>query len=54
MVYTQSEILQKEVYLLEKVDVANREVMTHLKAIIFVRPTSASIDAIVQELKRPK
>lgn len=39
MVYTQSEILQKEVYLFERIDSANREVMKHLKAICFLRPT---------------
>ena len=39
LVYTQSEILQKEVYLLERVSNSSREVMTHLKAIVFVRPT---------------
>uniref|UniRef100_A0A8D0FM17 Uncharacterized protein n=1 Tax=Strix occidentalis caurina TaxID=311401 RepID=A0A8D0FM17_STROC len=39
MVYTQSEILQKEVYLFERLDSANREAMKHLKAICFLRPT---------------
>lgn len=39
MVYTQSEILQKEVYLFERVDSPNREIMKHLKAICFLRPT---------------
>lgn len=39
MVYTQSEILQKEVYLFERIDSANREIMKHLKAICFLRPT---------------
>lgn len=39
MVYTQSEILQKEVYLFERIDSQNREVMKHLKAICFLRPT---------------
>lgn len=28
--------------------------MTHLKAIVFVRPTQESLDALVAELKRPK
>jgi len=54
MVYAQSEILQKEVYLLERIEQPAREVMTHLKAIVFVRPTAESIDAVVKELKRPK
>uniref|UniRef100_A0A2K6EQH4 Vacuolar protein sorting-associated protein 45 n=1 Tax=Propithecus coquereli TaxID=379532 RepID=A0A2K6EQH4_PROCO len=39
MVYTQSEILQKEVYLFERIDSQNRETMKHLKAICFLRPT---------------
>jgi len=54
LVYAQSEILQKEVYLLERINNTAREVMTHLKAIVFVRPTKSSIDALVAELKRPK
>uniref|UniRef100_A0AAY5F0K9 Uncharacterized protein n=1 Tax=Electrophorus electricus TaxID=8005 RepID=A0AAY5F0K9_ELEEL len=39
MVYTQSEILQKEVYLFERIDSQNRESMKHLKAICYLRPT---------------
>ena len=39
MVYTQSEVLQKEVYLFERVDTSGRESMKHLKAICFLRPT---------------
>ena len=39
MVYAQSEVLQKEVYLFERVDTPGRETMKHLKAICFVRPT---------------
>lgn len=42
MVYTQSEILQKEVYLFERIDSANRESMKHLKAICFLRPTKVA------------
>uniref|UniRef100_A0A803TN58 Uncharacterized protein n=1 Tax=Anolis carolinensis TaxID=28377 RepID=A0A803TN58_ANOCA len=43
MVYTQSEILQKEVYLFERIDSPNRESMKHLKAICFLRPTKIPI-----------
>ena len=39
MVYAQSEVLQKEVYLFERIDTPARETMKHLKAICFVRPT---------------
>uniref|UniRef100_A0A8V8TLU0 Vacuolar protein sorting 45 homolog n=1 Tax=Homo sapiens TaxID=9606 RepID=A0A8V8TLU0_HUMAN len=54
MVYTQSEILQKEVYLFERIDSQNREIMKHLKAICFLRPTKENVDYIIQELRRPK
>ena len=39
MVYAQSEILQKEVYLFERIDGGGRETMKHLKAVCFLRPT---------------
>ncbi|XP_075417180.1 vacuolar protein sorting-associated protein 45 isoform X3 [Tenrec ecaudatus] len=54
MVYTQSEILQKEVYLFERIDSQNREIMKHLKAICFLRPTKENVDCLIQELRRPK
>ena len=42
VVYTQSEILQKEVYLFERIDSQNRDNMKHLKAICFLRPTKVN------------
>ncbi|XP_030042826.1 vacuolar protein sorting-associated protein 45 isoform X3 [Microcaecilia unicolor] len=54
MVYTQSEILQKEVYLFERIDSLNRETMKHLKAICFLRPTKENVDYLIQELRKPK
>lgn len=39
MVYAQSEILQKEVFLFELLSNPGREAMKHLTAICFVRPT---------------
>ena len=39
MVFSQSAILQEEVYLIERIDVAAREQMPHLKAIVFIRPS---------------
>uniref|UniRef100_A0A8C7ZG56 Vacuolar protein sorting-associated protein 45 n=1 Tax=Oryzias sinensis TaxID=183150 RepID=A0A8C7ZG56_9TELE len=39
VVYTQSEILQKEVYLFERIDSQSRDSMKHLKVICFLRPT---------------
>ncbi|XP_077988672.1 vacuolar protein sorting-associated protein 45-like [Glandiceps talaboti] len=54
MVYSQSEILQKEVYLFERIDSPNRESMKHLKCICFVRPTRENIELLCHELKAPK
>ncbi|XP_074639862.1 vacuolar protein sorting-associated protein 45-like [Acropora palmata] len=54
MVYTQSEVLQKEVYLFERVDSSGRESMKHLKAICFLRPTKENIEHLCSELKNPK
>lgn len=54
MVYAQSEILQKEVFLFERVDTQARETMKHLKAICFVRPIKENIEHLKKELKIPK
>lgn len=54
MVYAQSEILQKETYLVERVSVTGREPMPHLKCVAFLRPTQDSIDAMIAELRKPK
>ncbi|EFA76343.1 Sec1-like family protein [Heterostelium album PN500] len=54
MVYSQSEILQKEVFLFEKIDSNSREKMPHMKAVYFVRPTQANVNMIADELRNPK
>lgn len=54
MVYAQSEILGKEVYLFERIDSAGRESMKHLKCICFLRPTPENVDLLSQELRSPK
>lgn len=54
MVYSQSEILQKEVFLFERIDSTGRESMRHLRCICFLRPTKENIDYLVKELKSPK
>lgn len=54
MVYTQSEILEKEVYLVDRIETLNREKITHLKAVCFVRPTAENISRLCKELKDPK
>jgi len=54
MVYAQSEILQKEVYLFERIDSSGRETMKHLKCICFLRPTKENIELLSQELRMSK
>lgn len=54
MVYAQSEILQKEVFLFERVDVTAQKPLKHLAAICFLRPTEDNVQALVKELRDPK
>ena len=52
-VYSQTEILGKEFYLVEQLG-APHEPMPHLKAAVFVRPTASNVDILVRELANPK
>ncbi|GIY20911.1 vacuolar protein sorting-associated protein 45 [Caerostris darwini] len=54
MAFAQSEILQKEVFLFERLDMARSEPMKHLKCITFIRPTKENIDNLACELKYPR
>lgn len=58
MAFSQSEILQKEVYLFERIDtgVANldQDSLKHLKCITFLRPTKENVALLSQELKSPR
>lgn len=53
MVYSQSQILEKEVYLVEKLD-ADHEPMQHLKAVCFIRPTRENIQVLSAEIAQPR
>ncbi|XP_015522855.1 vacuolar protein sorting-associated protein 45 [Neodiprion lecontei] len=54
-VYSKSEILQKEVYLFERIDSgAQPEGLRHLKCIVFLRPTAENISLLCRELRCPK
>lgn len=55
MVYSQSEILQEEVYLFERIETTgNIEPMKHLKCIAFLRPTKENVALLSKELRNPK
>ncbi|XP_020692664.1 vacuolar protein sorting-associated protein 45 homolog isoform X5 [Dendrobium catenatum] len=54
VVYSQSELLQKEVFLVELVDSMSKEPMSHLKAVYFLRPTSDNIQNLRRQLANPR
>ncbi|KAJ3412362.1 vacuolar protein sorting-associated protein 45 [Chytridiales sp. JEL 0842] len=53
IVVTQSQLLSREVYLIDRLDNKTREKMKHLKCIVFVRPSPESIQSLVEELREP-
>ncbi|KAJ8531233.1 hypothetical protein K7X08_026667 [Anisodus acutangulus] len=56
VVYSQSELLKKEVFLVELVDSISmsKESMSHLKAVYFLRPTSENIQHMRCQLAKPR
>ena len=56
VVYSQSELLHKEVFLVELVDSISEssESMLHLKAVYFLRPTSENIQFLRRQLASPR
>lgn len=54
--YSQSELLQKEVFLVELVESISmsRESMSHLKAVYFLRPISENIQHLRRQLASPR
>ncbi|RYR41709.1 hypothetical protein Ahy_A08g038116 isoform D [Arachis hypogaea] len=56
VVYSQSELLQKEVFLVELVDsiTKSKELMSHLKAVYFLRPTTENIQHLRRQLAAPR
>lgn len=53
--FSQSEMMQKEVFLFERIDGGrSNERMKYLKCIVFVRPTSENIQLLAHELSNPK
>ncbi|KAJ8614424.1 hypothetical protein CTAYLR_000753 [Chrysophaeum taylorii] len=54
-VYSQTQILERDVFLVERVEQAARhEPMKHLKASVFVRPTWANLELLKAELHQPR
>ncbi|XP_037082861.1 vacuolar protein sorting-associated protein 45-like [Pollicipes pollicipes] len=55
IVFAQSEMLQREVYLFERLDGdLPTDIMRHLKCIVFARPTKDNVAKLARELRRPR
>ncbi|CAL9728301.1 vacuolar protein sorting-associated protein 45 [Monosporozyma unispora] len=54
MCATQSDLLEHEIYLVDTIENADRDIMRHLKCLVYVKPTDESIDCLVRELSNPK
>lgn len=53
MVYSQTQILEQEVYLVEQLNKVH-EAMGHLKAAVLIQPTESNIEILMRELRDPK
>lgn len=57
MVYSQTQVLEKEVYLVESLESLHTKPhanMMHLKAAVFVQPTESNLTHILNEIRDPK
>lgn len=54
MCATQSDLLKHEIYLVETIENNERDVMRHLKCLVYVKPSDRTIDYLVKELENPK
>ncbi|KAI8976487.1 Sec1-like protein [Pilobolus umbonatus] len=53
LVTTQSHLLTKECYLIDRIDNTNRDKMKHMKCICFLRPTRETLLYLMAELRDP-
>ncbi|EGR30199.1 vacuolar sorting protein, putative [Ichthyophthirius multifiliis] len=54
LVYSQTSILKKDVYLIERIDQPSEGKMQHLKVIYFIRPTEQNQQRLLQELEKSR
>lgn len=54
MCATQSDLLNHEIYLVDTIENQNRDVMRHLRCLVYVNPTEETIQALLRELQNPK
>ncbi|CCE65034.1 hypothetical protein TPHA_0J02140 [Tetrapisispora phaffii CBS 4417] len=51
---TQSELLSKDIYLIESIENRNRNTMRYVKCIVYVKPTEETMQLLIDELMNPK
>eukprot|EP00916_Digyalum_oweni_P018253 GHVL01030640.1.p1 GENE.GHVL01030640.1~~GHVL01030640.1.p1 ORF type:complete len:587 (+),score=104.11 GHVL01030640.1:50-1810(+) len=54
MACSHSEILEREVFLVQRIDANNREKISHLNCVALLRPTNDNFIRLANELKHPK
>lgn len=54
MVFSVSDLLRQQVFLIEQLSNQNRERLPHLHAVVFVRPTESNITLIKEEMAQPR
>ncbi|AET37989.1 Vps45p Ecym_2242 [Eremothecium cymbalariae DBVPG len=54
MTATQTELLNKEIYMIDTIENEDRDVMRHLSCICYVKPTQETIEYLLKELQDPK
>jgi len=54
LICSQSQILKKNVYLIETIEKASAEKLLHLGAIYFIRPTDDNMNKLIKEIKDPR
>lgn len=54
MCATQSDLLKNEIYLVDTVENTRRDIMRHLKCLVYTKPTDDTIDFLAKELENPR
>ena len=51
LVISQTAILERDVYLIKRIEASTNDQMTHLKGLYFVRPTDKNFEFILEQLE---
>ncbi|SCU87431.1 LADA_0E03972g1_1 [Lachancea dasiensis] len=54
MCTTQTELLEQELYLIDTLENQNRDVMRHMRCLVYAKPTDETIELLATELQNPK